>query len=205
MMTSVFDDKNELSRSVCETIASVAEITIAEKGVFRIALSGGSMPSILSGLASNSSIEWSKWRVFFADERCVDLDHADSNYFACHNEIFSKTDIPRENIFTITHTHEPVVAAEEYESILRASIPSPYHLDLILLGLGPDGHTASLFPQHHLLHYVGERLVLPITDSPKPPSSRITLTLPFINSANMVFPLLVTLDQFNICSIRLYL
>ena len=156
------------------------------------------MPSLLSGLASNSSIEWDKWRVFFADERCVDLNHSDSNYFACHNEIFSKIDISRENIFTITHTHEPVAAAEEYEAILRSTIPSPHHLDLILLGLGPDGHTASLFPQHHLVRYVGERLVLPITDSPKPPSSRITFTLPFINSANMVLPYPVTVEQVNL-------
>ena len=91
-----------------------------------------------------------------------------------------------ENIFTISHVDDPARAAEAYEATIQEVIPAPHRIDLILLGLGPDGHTASLFPQHELLQYRGDRLVLPITDSPKPPSSRITLTLPYINTAKMV-------------------
>jgi 6-phosphogluconolactonase len=113
------------------------------------------------------------------------LDHSDSNYFSCQNSLFQKIPIPRENIITIQSPHQPDDAASLYETQFRALVPSE-SLDLILLGVGPDGHTASLFPNHSLLVYVGPRLVVPIFDSPKPPNERITLTLSTINQSKHV-------------------
>jgi 6-phosphogluconolactonase len=123
--------------------------------------------------------------IFFADERCVDLNHSDSNYLSCQNSFFSKIPIPRENIITIQSPNQPDEAASLYETQFRALVPSE-SLDMVLLGVGPDGHTASLFPDHSLLNYSGSRLVVPIFDSPKPPMERITLTLPTINRSKHV-------------------
>lgn len=142
------------------------------------------MLALLSSL-SDYEISWSNWHVFFADERCVPLDHEDSNYLACHNNLFANIPIPRENIYTIRDVEDPDLAARNYESILRAIAPD-LSLDLVLLGLGPDGHTASLFPGHPLLEYDGDRAVMPIFDSPKPPSNRITLTLKTLRQSQTV-------------------
>lgn len=133
----------------------------------------------------NRNIAWESWRVFFADERCVALDADDSNYKACATSLFQNVPIPRENIITIENEDLPDVAARIYERRLLDIVPDG-SLDLCLLGLGPDGHTASLFPGHDLVSYNGDRSVMPIFDSPKPPAHRITLTLPTINKSKQV-------------------
>jgi 6-phosphogluconolactonase len=126
--------------------------------------------------------------VFYADERVVPLDHPDSNHNSCAKALFSKVPIPAENIHSIDPTLldlEELTDAYEHDLIrefaLRDSARFPV-FDLILLGMGPDGHTASLFPGHPLLDESG-RWVAWIENSPKPPPKRITLTLPVINHA----------------------
>lgn len=163
----------------------------------------------------SSRVEWDKWVVYFADERVVRLDHPDSNFFLSQNEFFSKVPVPPANIHVIgvddliqskglksTDTEaiddyldnldEDTLEelADAYESSLikefaqKDSAKYPV-FDLILLGMGPDGHTASLFPGHPLLTDQ-ERWVAFIEDSPKPPPKRITFTLPVINHAAKV-------------------
>lgn len=170
-------------------VAECSALAIATSGRFTLAISGGSLPKLLGqGLSSQSGIEFSKWQVFFADERCVALDHADSNYAACATALFNHVSIPRDQIHTISWKNDdPFTAAQEYATQLAATWPSSEYpvFDLILLGMGPDGHTCSLFPHHKLLEET-QAWVAPICDSPKPPLERITLTLPVLNHAQQV-------------------
>jgi 6-phosphogluconolactonase len=130
--------------------------------------------------------------VFYVDERAVPLDDPDSNHNACTKAFFSKVPIPEENIHTIDRSllEDLEELSDAYEQVLirefamKASARFPV-FDLILLGMGPDGHTASLFPDHSLL-LENDRWVAPIEDSPKPPPKRITLTFPVINHAAKV-------------------
>lgn len=156
---------------------------------FTVAISGGSLPKLLAaGLLDVEGVDYSTWHVFFADERVVPLDDDDSNYKACDEVFFSKAGIAREQIYTVDASLSAEDAAAAYTKQLEAvfgadAIPS---FDLVLLGMGPDGHTASLFPGHALLE-VRDRWVASIEDSPKPPPKRITLTYPVLESAQNVF------------------
>lgn len=131
-------------------------------------------------------------QVFYADERCVPLDHEDSNHRLATEEFFRHTTIPSENIHTIDTSllNDLEELSDAYEKELirefaqKDSARFPI-FDLILLGVGPDGHTASLFPGHELLSEE-DRWVAWIDDSPKPPPKRITLTYPVINHAARV-------------------
>ncbi|KDO27369.1 6-phosphogluconolactonase [Saprolegnia parasitica CBS 223.65] len=179
---------DQVGAAVGQLVADLSKASIAASGRFTLALSGGSLPKILEkGLASlKGDLDFSKWHVFFADERCVPLEHSDSNYLACHDAFFQHVPIPRAQIHTIVLDSDPAVVATEYTrqlaSLWGSTLP---RFDLILLGMGPDGHTCSLFPGHPLLNE--ESLwVAPISDSPKPPPQRITLTYPVVNNAAAV-------------------
>eukprot|EP00041_Stephanoeca_diplocostata_P022538 m.539241 g.539241 ORF g.539241 m.539241 type:complete len:237 (+) comp22088_c0_seq17:494-1204(+) len=132
-----------------------------------------------------------RWRVFFVDERVVPLDHADSNFLGCNEKLFDHVNIDPSHIFKIDPSLPPDECATAYETHLRTvfgeniTAANPPKFDLMLLGMGPDGHTASLFPEHPLLE-VDDVLVASITNSPKPPPGRITLTLPVINAADRI-------------------
>ncbi|KAI9222523.1 glucosamine-6-phosphate isomerases/6-phosphogluconolactonase-domain-containing protein [Blastocladiella britannica] len=147
---------------------------------FVVALSGGSLPSVLgraaalSPLADLAAEDWSKFTWTFADERCVALDHVDSNYAACKKALFDFLPGPAPTVVAINPAlvHDSTKAAQEYAS--RA----PKHVDVALLGMGPDGHTCSLFPGHPLMDSsASAEMYVAIDDSPKPPQSRITLSL----------------------------
>lgn len=141
---------------------------------------------------SSSGILPSFRQVFYVDERVVPLDHPDSNHLACTNLLFSKVPIPSENIHAIDPTllNDLEELSDAYEKELirefaqKDSARFPI-FDLILLGMGPDGHTASLFPSHVLLTEE-DRWIAYLDDSPKPPPKRITFTYPVINHANRV-------------------
>ena len=141
-------------------------------------------------IARQNETDWSKWHVFFADERCVPLDHADSNYGAAKQLLFDQLPIPAAQIITIAPDVTVSEAAEQYQEKLvsivgegdAGSVPV---IDCVLLGMGPDGHTCSLFPGHPLLAE-DKKWVAWLDDSPKPPSTRITLTFPVLNAARKV-------------------
>ena len=119
----------------------------------------------------------------FADERLVPLDHPDSNY-GLFADLFKTWGIQPNQVIHVNPDliDNPVHAARDYQEQLKLRIPSFPEIDLILLGMGPDGHTASLFPGHALVEEK-DLFVASICDSPKPPSKRITLTLPVLNSS----------------------
>jgi len=146
--------------------------------------------SRLEGLIGNPKAQWDKWHVFFADERCVPLDSEDSNYHLIQTQLLSKVPVPPEqvHIIDVSLLDDLDELSDAYETDLikefAAKNSARYPVfDLILLGMGLDGHTGSLFPGHSLLTEE-ERWVAWIDDSPKSPPRRITLTYPVINHAH---------------------
>ena len=154
--------------------------------------SGKSTPSVPLGVLLFKPFISLRRHVFYVDERIVPLDHEDSNHKLAHDTLFSKVSIPRDNIHTIDYSLQDDLEelSDAYEKELirefaqRDSARFPI-FDLILLGIGPDGHTASLFPGHELLSET-DRWVAYIEDSPKPPPRRVTFTYPVINHAARV-------------------
>jgi len=187
-------------------VSGLSARAIAQHGEFVVAVSGGSMSAVLGGgLCDRGDVDFGKWRVFFADERCVPLScaparrppprrrrtigrrHADSNFAGCDAALFSKLDaLPRAHVYTIDEAalSDPEEAARRYAAELERI--SGGRIDLALLGMGPDGHTASLFPGHALLDATDDRLVAHIEDSPKLPPCRITLSLKALRAAGAV-------------------
>jgi len=188
-----FSSSDALVSSLASFILKAQHESIEKKNKFTIALSGGSLPKMLKGLIGAEGVEWEKWQIFFADERAVPLTDPDSNYLLCKNELFSKIpQIPSKNIHTIdvSHLNDIEELAEEYESQLIQEFASKDSarfpiFDLIMLGMGPDGHTCSLFPGHDLLQEETGWVAF-LEDSPKPPSKRITFTFPVLNHAARV-------------------
>jgi 6-phosphogluconolactonase len=135
-------------------------------------------------------LDFCKWKFAFVDERVVPLDSVDSNFFECSSQLFDKAGIESSNILAIDEFEDAGIAAQNYEQRLREFLDispgEPLRFDTVLLGMGPDGHTASLFPGHALVQYIGSASILPIFDSPKPPAGRITLSLAAINQAGSV-------------------
>ncbi|KAF8761817.1 hypothetical protein RHS01_00990 [Rhizoctonia solani] len=187
-----FNTSSALIDSLAEFIIKAQTEAIEKRNKFTIALSGGSLPKMLKGLIGRRDVPWDKWYVYFADERLVPLGHEDSNYSLCDKEFLSHVPIPRTNIHTIDEKllDDAEEAADAYEKILirefaqKDSARFPV-FDLILLGMGPDGHTCSLFPGHELLNET-DRWIAPIEDSPKPPPRRVTFTFPVLNHAAKV-------------------
>lgn len=193
MKPEIFSTPQTLGEAAANYVSQVSARAVAEQGRFCLALSGGSLPKLLGpplvAQPLRSQIEWSAWHVFWADERCVPLADADSNYRLAREYLFEHVPIPPDQIYAIDDTLPPGPTAEAYQGLLRQLFqPDPGEIprfDLILLGMGEDGHTASLFPGHPLLTE-SERWVAPIVDSPKLPPERITLTLPLINQARHI-------------------
>jgi 6-phosphogluconolactonase len=143
-------DAPALARALAELFVSIGRFATAQRGSFHVALSGGDTPraayELLAKEPLREELSWSDVFIYFSDERCVPPDDEQSNYrMACH-AFLDEVGIPHANIHRIRGEADPGQAANEYASILRTDLgPSP-QLDLVLLGLGPDGHTASLFP-----------------------------------------------------------
>ncbi|XP_015941204.1 probable 6-phosphogluconolactonase 4, chloroplastic [Arachis duranensis] len=188
-------EKEELPVSLAKYVADVSNKFTTERGAFTVCLSGGSLISYLRKLLEPpyvDSLEWSKWHVFWVDERVVPKTHEDSNYKLAYDGLLSKVPIPPGNVYAINDALSAEGAAEDYETCLRqlvkngviasSSVTGFPKFDLMLLGMGPDGHVASLFPGHPLLKE-NKKWVTFIKDSPKPPPERITFTFPVINSS----------------------
>lgn len=194
----IHESLDELSTDLADYIADLAEASVKERGVFAIALSGGSLIGLMGKLCEapyNKTVDWAKWYIFWADERVVAKNHVDSNYKLAKDGLLSKVPLVPSHIHSINDTVSAEEAADEYEFAIRQLVKTRTvgvsetsdfpKFDLILLGMGSDGHVASLFPNHSMLDEKDEWVTF-ITDSPKPPPERITFTLPVINSASNV-------------------
>ena len=172
-------------------IAARCAEAVAKRGVFALALSGGSTPPALFRLLRTEEwkvrIDWAHTRVFWVDERCVAPDDPASNYGVANRELLAH--VPAAEIHPMDGRLDPGESAVAYESVLRERVPAEEgrpRLDCTLLGMGDDGHTASLFPGSPLLESEGGRLTgAAVAEhlAPHPASRRITLTLPMINAS----------------------
>lgn len=186
----IFPDPETLGRAAIEFVITLARQRIAAEGRFSVALSGGSSPKQLYAFLGSSpyrdDIPWPPMHFFWADERCVPPDHPDSNYKLAFDAFLSGVSLPAANIHRIKGEEGPVAAAQAYEEDLRRffSGPGVPSFDLIILGIGEDGHTASLFPGSPLLQETA-RFAVPVELDP-PKVSRVTLTLPVLNHAAQV-------------------
>ncbi|KAL3524445.1 hypothetical protein ACH5RR_017279 [Cinchona calisaya] len=191
----VFDSEEDLAVALAKYVAHLSDQFAKQRGAFSVVLSGGSLVKSLRKLVEApyiDSVDWSKWHVFWADERVVPKDHPDSNYFLAYNGFLSKIPIPAGNVYAINDALSAEGAADDYETCLKHLVKNKTielseatgfpKFDLMLLGMGPDGHIASLFPGHPLVQE-NEKWVTFIKDSPKPPPERITFTFPVINSS----------------------
>uniref|UniRef100_A0A1A8H3T9 6-phosphogluconolactonase n=1 Tax=Nothobranchius korthausae TaxID=1143690 RepID=A0A1A8H3T9_9TELE len=184
----VFPSSAELGPALAHLVLSRAERAISSRGRFSLGLSGGSLVSMLSKeLLALPELDCSKWLVGFCDERLVSFDDPESTYGLYKSHLFTKANIPDCGILTIDCSLPVSECAEDYTRKLKEAFPGEDFpvFDLLLLGMGPDGHTCSLFPNHPLLEET-KRIVVPISDSPKPPPQRVTMTLPVVNSARCV-------------------
>ncbi|XP_058070493.1 probable 6-phosphogluconolactonase 2 [Magnolia sinica] len=194
----IHDSLDELATDLADFIAELSEMSVKERGFFAIALSGGSLISLMGKLCEvpyNKTVDWAKWYIFWAAERVVAKKHIDSNYKLAKDGLLSKVPVVPGHVYSIKDSLSAEEAASEYEFVLRQLVKTRTvsvsetsdcpKFDLILLGMGPDGHVASLFPHHAALDEKDEWVTF-ITDSPKPPPERITFTLPVINSASHV-------------------
>lgn len=192
-------DLNTLMRASAERVASISEAAITARGHFTIALSGGSTPKALYELLAGEyakHLDWPNFHIFWSDERCVPPDHPDSNYRAARVTMLDYVPVPMSNIHRMYGEIDPLQAADQYEMMLREFFltrvqenePAP-RFDLILLGMGEDGHTASLFPGTAAI-YSQDRWVVG-HHIEKLDTWRLTLTPPAINAAANVILLVV--------------
>lgn len=191
--TRVWDDKESLSRAVAEEIEKIAAASISDHGRFDLVLAGGHTPRRLYEILCSDyreRIDWSRTHLFWSDERYVAQDDPLSNYRMAQQALVIPLGISEGNVHPMpTYFADPDEAAQSYEKMLRGHFgPEGPKFDLVLLGIGPEGHTASLFPGSPALNEV-ERWVVPVKVSAKPPL-RLTLTFAALDSATDVFFLL---------------
>lgn len=191
MHVAIYPDSNTLSHEAAQHVVRLATEAIANHGRFTIALSGGSTPKALYSLLGNepyrSQIDWALVEIFWSDERCVPPDSSDSNYQLAQEVLLSNVPIAANQVHRMpADKPDRDAASQEYTQEMQRifgtdGIPS---FDLLQLGMGPEGHTASLFPHQASLHEQ-QRLVMPV-NVPKPPPPRLTFTPPLLNAARHV-------------------
>jgi len=165
--------------------AALAVIRQCEGGsgrTFSIVLAGGQTPLELYRMLAGEAMRWDKWRVYFGDERCLPADHVDRNSQQAARALLDHVPIPPGHIYTPPAELGPIEAASRYGEQLR----NAGEFDLVLLGLGEDGHTASLFPGRDIGEEQGAADVLAVFDAPKPPPERISLSAQRLSRARRV-------------------
>lgn len=196
-MRIFFDGTLEASSRRCAShLVEKAGEAIRDRGCFSLVLSGGSTPGSLYALLTKepyrAAVDWRRTHVFWGDERCLPPDHTDSNYRLARESLLDHIPVPPEQVHPMPGDVEPEEGARQYEAIIRdffcsRSRREPCCFDLILLGLGADGHTASLFPGDKVLEE-RQKLVVAVTPPPnvRPSVSRLTLTLPLFNKGRNI-------------------
>lgn len=183
---SIFSDAEQLTEAAARHFLSYADERRGTK--FSVAFSGGTTPQAfyrrLTQAPYKDQIDWHGLHVFLADERCVPHDDADSNYRALRESMLDHVPIPEANIHMPAESGEPEAWAEAYNHQVEAFFDSNApRFDLIVLGMGPDGHTASLFPGQIP---ASDAWICPVRNSPKPPPNRISFSIDLINLAHHI-------------------
>lgn len=163
------DHADALAAAVARRITEIAGANIAARGVFRLALAGGETPRRCYEQLRSLSLDWTRTQIFFGDERCLPQGDVQRNDVMARTALLQHIDIPAANIHPIAAELGADIAATEYAAHFTLHAP----LDLVLLGLGEDGHTASLFPANPATEF--DAAVVPVFDAPKPPPQRVSL------------------------------
>ena len=164
-----FESQVSLDQAAMERVVALAASSIKTRGQFHLVLAGGSTPKNVYTLLKNVKTDWHKWQVYFGDERCLDSGHQDRNSTMAFEAWLNHIDIPVQNIHAIPAELGPVEGAHLYNQTLS----QVGDFDLVLLGLGEDAHTASLFPGHSWDNNLD---ALAVFDAPKPPPLRISMS-----------------------------
>lgn len=163
------DDKAAVSQAAAERILAEARVAIERQGQFRLCLAGGTTPTAAYQRLATADADWQRWWIYHGDERCLPVTDPERNSLAADRAWLDQVPVPREQVLAIPAELGAEPAADAYQEIIRAALP----FDLVLLGVGEDGHTASLFPGRA---EPDDRLVMPVHEAPKPPPDRVSLT-----------------------------
>lgn len=162
----------ELEQAAVQAILHSAARAISQRGTFHIVLAGGTTPQRVYELLREQHAEWAVWHVYFGDERCLSVDHVERNSRMAAQSWLNHVAIPASQIYIIPAENGAERAANLYSKMLEGI----EKFDLVLLGLGEDGHTASLFPGHEWGAAPGAPMVIAVLDAPKPPPQRVSLS-----------------------------
>jgi 6-phosphogluconolactonase len=199
----VLPDLEKAARAAALELAATASDAFSDRGIFRLALSGGSTPRVLFDTLArppfSRRIDWGKARVFFVDERCVPPSNERSNYRLAKERLLDPLRVPERNVFRMRGEEEPRLAARDYDRVLRTEFGRGVpRFDLVLLGLGADGHTASLFPRTRALDE--KRKWAAANYLPLQKEWRLTLTFPVLNAARRVIFLVAGAEKASVVS-----
>ena len=173
----VYEDLDQLSSAVARRIAEAAQLAIAVRGVFRLALAGGETPQHCYEKLRHLGIDWQRVQIYFGDERCLPNGDPQRNDSMVKKALLDHVVIPAGNVHFIPAEQGAYQAANRYAAVLASNVP----LDLVLLGMGEDGHTASLFPNNPAVESAAS--VVAVFNAPKPPAERVSLGLNTLNEA----------------------
>ena len=180
----IFKDLSALSEAAAKLFIESAAQAIVERGRFLVTLSGGSTPMALYHLLVDAPIDWPRVHVFWADERCVPVDDPGNNYAQAQDVLLMHVPIPADNVHRVQSELEPDSAAQDYGATLSGFGQPWPRFDLVLLGMGEDGHTASLFPGSRVDEV--ESVIAVTAHYQDRPANRVSLTPRVINDARLV-------------------
>ena len=180
----VFDDKKSLSESLAKNVLKISEQSIKNKGYFSIVLAGGKSPIELYKVLKKSSSDWERWHIYIGDERFLPVKDVERNDYIIEKFWLNDSLVPRDNIFFIKAELGMLDAKKDYESTLK----EVEKFDVVLLSMGEDGHTVSLFPNHS---YTKNDDVVLVYNSPKIPKERISMSYSRLNKAKNVFKIIM--------------
>jgi 6-phosphogluconolactonase len=177
-----FANTAELEQVAVTQILRSAQDAIKKRNAFHIVLAGGTTPRRIYQALKSANTDWNTWHVYFGDERCLATNHTDRNSLMASQVWLDHVSIPIAQIYPIPAEDGALVASEKYAALLN----KVGTFDLVLLGLGEDGHTASLFPQHDVGDRPNAAATLAIFNAPKPPPQRVSLSARRLSDAEQV-------------------
>lgn len=185
-----FANGRQMAQTTLALLRQAAADAIAARGRFILGLAGGTTPIPLYKLLARTTADWDRWHLLYTDERCLPHCHPQRNSTMVENNWLSPADFPPQNHYLPDLEQQPERAAASYAAAIEGLLP----LDVALLGIGEDGHTASLFPGHQY----ADQIVVAVHDAPKPPPTRISLSYATLNAARLVCYLVSGVEKYAV-------
>ena len=179
----IMNNAEQVAHAAVHRIQLKAQEAISHRGVFKMVLAGGTTPKRVYELLAEHHQQWSQWQLYIGDERCLDINDPERNSVMISQTWLDKIHFPRENFYPINAELGPEAAAKDYAQVIDSALP----FDLVLLGMGEDGHTASLFPRHQ---YSDNERVHAVYNAPKAPSERVSLSKLSLSNSEQVMILI---------------